>query len=143
MTCRQQGSRECKETGTHCLRPDRGQGHPLWRSSWQMERLHHEQSQGRILATTSTVRCFTTEIGVTRGGTGLPEPPWIIPTAVFPDQEGVGEEGAPTILYPDHLQTFRIPLKIHWEEGGGGHLMDQEIFILRNPLFTGHPVRGG
>ena len=108
-----------------------------------MERLHQEQSLGRTSATTSKVRCFTTEIGVTRGGMGLREPPWIIPTAVFPDQEEVGEGGAPTILYPDHLQTFKIPLKIHWEEAGAGHLMAQEISILRNLLFTGHPVRGG
>ena len=108
-----------------------------------MVQLHQEQSQGRILATTSTVRCFTTEIGVTRGGMGLPETPWIIPTTVFLDQEGVGEGGAPTILYPDHLQTFKIPMKIHWEEGGGDHHMAQETFILKNLLLTGHPVRGG
>ena len=115
-----------------------------------MEQLHQEQCQGKTSATTTTttttftVRCFTTEIGVIRGGRDPREPPWIIPTTVFLDhQQEVGEEGAPTILYLDHLQTFTIPQRIPWAEAGAGLLMAQETSIPRSIPFTGLQVRGG
>ena len=103
-----------------------------------MEQLHQEQSQGKTL----TVRCSTTEIGVIRGGRDPQEPPWTIPTTVFLDQQEVGEEGAPTILYLDHLQTFTMPQRIPWAEAGAGLLMAQETSILRSILFTRLQVRG-